>query len=81
VVEPMLLDILRRHLGHMGPEEVLADDAVLKDLGLDSQHAVELMFDLEEAFDIMMPDSALTAETFRTPATIAAAVREALADR
>jgi acyl carrier protein len=81
MVQPDVRDIVRRHLSHLAPGEELLDHAVLRDLGLDSMGAVELMFDLEEAFGITMPDEALTPETFGTAATIAAAVRSAQATR
>jgi acyl carrier protein len=79
LLDPKLREVIRRHLSYLRVDEDLPDDAVLKDLGLDSMRAVDLMFDLEEAFGITMPDEALMPETFGTPATIAAAVRSAQA--
>lgn len=52
----------------------LAIDADLDELGLDSQAALLLMLDLEEAFGVLFPDSMLTEETFATPRSLWAAV-------
>lgn len=38
-------------------ETLTADTNLANDLGLDSFAAVELMFELEEAFDLKIPDS------------------------
>ena len=66
--------ILRRHLRYLKPGQNLAPDAPLRDLGLDSLAAVSLIFELEDGFDITLPDSSLAAGTFRTPRTLWAAV-------
>jgi acyl carrier protein len=40
--------------------------------------AIELLLDLEQTFGVLLPDALLTAETFRTPATLEVAVRSLL---
>lgn len=62
--------IVRRHLKYLEAGDELAPDASLKGLGLDSMEAVTLMLELEDEFNIMLPDSQLTAETFATPANL-----------
>lgn len=60
-------DIVRRHLPFLGADEELAGDAPLRDLGLDSLGAVELLSALEHAYDLRFHEDALTLETFATP--------------
>lgn len=57
-------------LAHVAVEE----HSDLYDLGLDSTAAVALMLSIEEAFGITFPDSLLDEATFRTPASLTAAV-------
>lgn len=52
------------------PGRAVADDAPLRDLGLDSLGTVELLGTLENAYDIRFLDDALTRETFETPAVL-----------
>ncbi|GAA1957239.1 phosphopantetheine-binding protein [Kitasatospora viridis] len=63
-------ETLRRFLPFLAPGEQLADDAPLRDLGLDSLGTVELLGTLENAYDIRFLDDALTRETFETPAVL-----------
>jgi acyl carrier protein len=66
--------ILRKRLKHLDAEAALPDDAALQELGLDSMQAVELLLDLEDELGIVLPDDAMTAETFATPGSLKAAV-------
>ena len=66
--------ILRKRLRHLDAEAALPDDAALQELGLDSMQAVELLLDLEDELGIVLPDDAMTAETFATPGSLKAAV-------
>ncbi|MFD5424733.1 acyl carrier protein [Streptomyces sp. NPDC127084] len=59
--------IVRRHLPFLGQDEELSADTALRDLGLDSLATVELLSDLERAYDLRFVDDALTLETFATP--------------
>lgn len=61
---------LRKHLKYLTPEADLAPDADLRSLGLDSMAAVELLFDLEDTFDLVLPDEALAEHTFATPTAL-----------
>ncbi|MGW7545598.1 acyl carrier protein [Streptomyces sp. NPDC054770] len=58
----------------------ITPDTPLRDLGLDSMQAIELMFALEDAFGAPLPDEALVEETFRTAGNLWAALRPALGD-
>lgn len=69
--------ILRKRLKYLDAEAALPDDAPLQELGLDSMQAVELLLDLEDELGIVLPDDAMTAETFATPGSLKAAVAAA----
>ncbi|MGQ5261970.1 acyl carrier protein [Micromonospora sp. ZYX-F-536] len=58
----------------MGAGQELTPDTVLADMGLDSLAAVALIFDLEDELGVTLPDSAFSAGTFDTVATLWAAV-------
>ena len=66
--------VVRRHLSFLRPEDTLSADASLRELGLDSLAAIDLLLDLEQTFGVVFPDKELTEETFRTAANIASAV-------
>jgi acyl carrier protein len=53
-------------------DEQSARDADLQDAGLTSMATVKLMLAIEAAFDVAIPDDALTPENFRSIATIEA---------
>ncbi|MER6502469.1 phosphopantetheine-binding protein [Streptomyces sp. NPDC001455] len=59
-------EILRTFLPFLPPQEPLAADTELKDLGLDSLGTVQLLGTLEETYQVRFLDSALTMDTFRT---------------
>jgi acyl carrier protein len=64
--------VLRRHLKYLSADDALEPDADLRSLGLDSMAAVDLLFDIEDSFDLVLPDEALVEQTFATPATLRA---------
>lgn len=70
LTDPAFEVILRRRLGYLSADEALLPDASLKDLGLDSMQAVELVFDLEDELGVVLPDEAMTAQTFATAASL-----------
>ena len=45
--------------------EMLGADAVLEDLGIDSLGMIEVMFDLEDEFDIRIPSAQVQLKTLR----------------
>jgi acyl carrier protein len=68
--DAVLEKVIRRYVKNLPDDQELAPDASLKELGLDSMKAVELLFDLEDELGISLPDSAMTRDTFATPASL-----------
>lgn len=66
--------LLRGFLPYLSESEPLAEDAPLRDLGLDSMGAVELLSSVEDLYEVRLDDDALTLATFETPATLWRAV-------
>jgi acyl carrier protein len=69
-MDPAFEAVLRPRLPYLTDDAELSPDAPLRELGLDSMQAVELVFDLEDALDVQLPDEAMTAETFATAASL-----------
>ncbi|MFD5478825.1 phosphopantetheine-binding protein [Streptomyces hawaiiensis] len=59
--------LLRAYLPLLPTESPLAEDASLAQLGLDSLGTVGMLVELEETFEVTIPDESLTPETFATP--------------
>ncbi|WP_263416547.1 acyl carrier protein [Terriglobus albidus] len=59
------------------PPETLSPASTFKEIGLDSLDKVTLAFDVEEAYDIAIPESALA--TVHTIGAMAAAIQQAVA--
>lgn len=78
-IRPLVLATVRRHLRYLPETEGLDPSAELERLGLDSQSAISLLLELEQAFSIVFPDEMLTAATFRSSASLEEAVRSLLA--
>ncbi|GAA0440301.1 hypothetical protein Acor_12910 [Acrocarpospora corrugata] len=57
--------VLRRYLPYAGPGDLTPGDD-LTSLGLDSMGVVQLMVDLEDGYDLELPDDILSEETFAT---------------
>lgn len=53
-VQQQVFDLIAKHDGI--DAAVLKPEATLKDLGVDSLDAIEIIFDIEEHFDITLPD-------------------------
>lgn len=72
-IPPDFQDILRRHLPFTDSGELdEADD--LSDLGLDSMGLVALMADIEDSYDVELPDEFVAETTFATVGSLWAAV-------
>jgi acyl carrier protein len=69
-----LIDLVRQMLGQREAPRLLSIDARLSDLGLSSIKMVNLMLAVEAQFDIMIPQSEITAENFNSISTIEALV-------
>lgn len=68
------LSILRRYLPLLDTGDDIPLTAPLRELGLNSMRAVDLLLDLEESFNAVLPDTMLTQETFSTAQTLWTAV-------
>jgi len=58
------------------PDGTIDPAADLRDYGLDSMSAIDLLLSVETTFDIRFPDALIGAETFRTATTLAAAIKK-----
>ena len=56
-VEQRVIEIVSEQLG-VDKEKITTDTSFVNDLGADSLDTVELVMDLEEEFDISIPDEA-----------------------
>jgi acyl carrier protein len=74
-----LSNVLREHLTLVAPGEEVPQDSTLRELGLDSMNAINLMLDLEGEFGVVFPDSMLNEETFRSGRTLVQAIEGLLA--
>jgi acyl carrier protein len=64
--EAQFIELVRGYLKYLKPDAELKLDAPLKSLGLDSMAAVDLLLDIEDTYNVTLPDRYLTAETFST---------------
>jgi acyl carrier protein len=62
--------ILREHLPFLAQGDVLEPERPLQLLGLDSLETVQLMLELEDAFEMSFPDEYLDAATWSTTGSI-----------
>lgn len=70
LMNEQLFGTLRPHLKFLGPDQQLDMKSNLPQLGLDSMSAINLLLDLEQTFNVVIPDELLVAETFRTPTSL-----------
>ncbi len=61
-----LLNIILNHLKQIDSLEQLPVDGELANLGLDSMGAMNLLFDIEDQFNVAFDESLLTPEVFKT---------------
>lgn len=67
--------LLGPYLKYAGDQEITSD-ARLRDLGLDSMRAIELLFAVEDAFGVTIPDEKLTEATFETARSLWGVIEE-----
>jgi acyl carrier protein len=77
-VDPRFVALLAANLPLAG-DRPLAEDTRLRDLGLDSMQAVELLFGIENTFGVALPDEELNDVTFATAGSLWRVVSAALA--
>jgi acyl carrier protein len=68
-------DILQSHLPYAADRGLVPADDLFA-LGLDSMGVVQLLADLEERYDLELPDELLTEETFATVGSLWATVAD-----
>ncbi len=69
-----LAPIVRAHLRSVSQEAAISPTASLRDMGLDSLGAIDLLFAIEQAFNVVFPDRFLNASTFATCQSLEQAV-------
>ncbi len=68
--------VLTPHLKFLGSRPITADSDLVE-LGLDSMQAINVLFDLEDAFGVSLPDDELNERTFATAGSLWGAVQRA----
>ena len=76
-MDPRFVTLLAANLPLAG-DHAFAEETRLRDLGLDSMQAVELLFGIEETFGVSLPDEELNDTTFDTAGSLWNAVQVAL---
>lgn len=79
-VESQVFDILAKYASV--PRAEITSDAKLSDLEIDSVSLVEIIFDIEEAFDVTVPeqDEGSDADDFQTAGDIVKAMTALIED-
>lgn len=65
-----LSTLLQPYLKFVRCMDTVTVDDDLASLGLDSMGAIDLLLEIEEHFNIVIPDERLVEETFATPRTL-----------
>jgi len=68
--EERIVEIVSRRLKYLRPGQRLSLDEPLKPLGLDSMASIDLLFDLEDAFEVAVGDEDMTEANFLTARTL-----------
>ncbi|MEV1026116.1 acyl carrier protein [Streptomyces sp. NPDC050264] len=76
-MDPRFTDALVPFLKFLDGQEI-APEASLRSYGLDSMQAIELLFALEDAFEVTLPDDAMNDATFATAGSLWEAVSAAV---
>ncbi|HEX8306482.1 MAG TPA: acyl carrier protein [Jatrophihabitans sp.] len=72
-MNPRFNALLRSFLRFAGSEPITPESS-LRDLGLDSMQAIELLFAVEDEFGYQLPDELMVDATFETAGSLWAAV-------
>jgi acyl carrier protein len=75
-MEDQFATLLRPYLRFLPEGEEVRPDARLRELGLDSMQAIELLFDIEDSYQVTLPDERLNDRTFETADSLWRAVDE-----
>lgn len=66
MLDPEFEQLVRRHLPYLAASAPLDEEGQLQDYGLDSLAAVSLLLEVEDAYEIVVPDQYLVEATFST---------------
>ncbi|UVS79496.1 acyl carrier protein [Actinokineospora sp. UTMC 2448] len=69
-METQFIETLRPYLRGLADGEPIEPEHRLHDLGLDSMQAIELLFALEDGYDIALTEDELTEGTFETAGSL-----------
>jgi acyl carrier protein len=72
-------ETLTSYLPFLRTGEIISPESPLRELGLNSMQAIELIFALEDTFEATLSDEALTEDTFATAGSLWAAVEATIA--
>lgn len=75
----LLTNVIRPFLQGLSPDQTVDPETPLISLGLDSLKAIDLLFSVEEHFNIQFPDHMLNGDTFATQRALSNAVESLLA--
>lgn len=81
MIDEKLRDVLRNHLPTDSATAAFQPDDTLVDLGIDSLRLVELIIDLEDSFQIVIPDEEMLAKNFNTVGAVSDLVSRILSVR
>jgi acyl carrier protein len=70
--------VVRQHLRFLDGVARIPSDQPLKELGLDSLGAINLLFEVEQAFEVVIPDRLLIESTFETLGSLTSVVERLL---
>ncbi|HHV28101.1 phosphopantetheine-binding protein [Acetivibrio mesophilus] len=77
-VSEKVVKVLRNHLDSSSECTEISTESTLDELGLDSFKAIHVLLDLEEEFQIQIPDSMLSPEIFASVGALKHAVESIL---
>jgi len=78
-MDPRFITVLKPFLRFLGDAPLEAGSSLRK-LGLDSMKAIDLLFAIEDEFNVMLPDEMMNDATFETAGTLWHAVRGCVGD-
>lgn len=74
-MDPTFVAVLRPFVPFAADQQLTAESR-LRDLGLDSMQAIELLFAIEDEYGVSLPDDKLTDATFETAGSLWAVVEQ-----
>ena len=68
-MDPRFTELLTPFLKFLGDRQITGDSS-LRELGLDSMQAIELLFAIEDTFAVTLPDEDMNDATFATAGSL-----------